>query len=120
MAAVVEQHHDAAGLVWPPEIAPCDVHVVPTGQPQLSAAEQLAGELERRGRRVLLDDRAGVSAGVKFTDAELLGMPWIVVLGRRLGEGYVELRHRATGRREEVPLAEVADRLGRPAGDNAG
>src|SRR5690606_9975441 len=109
-----------AGLVWPAEIAPCDVHLVPTGQPQLSAAEQLAADLERRGRRVLLDDRAGVSAGVKFTDAELLGMPWIVVLGRRLAEGYAELRHRATGRREEVPLAEVADHLVRPPGDHSG
>ncbi|HLU33917.1 MAG TPA: proline--tRNA ligase [Natronosporangium sp.] len=120
MAAVVEQYHDAAGLVWPEEIAPCDVHVVPTGQPQLSAAEELAGQLERRGRRVLLDDRAGVSAGVKFTDAELLGVPWIVVLGRRLAEGYVELRHRASGRREDVPLGEVADRLVRPAGHHGG
>src|SRR5690606_25143984 len=87
LAAVVEQHHDSAGIVWPAEVAPCQVHLVPTGQAQLPAAEELARELTGRGLRVLLDDRAGVSAGVKFTDAELLGMPWIVVLGRRLADG---------------------------------
>jgi prolyl-tRNA synthetase len=88
------------------------VHLVPTGAAQVPAAEELAEQLAGRGRRVLLDDRPGVSAGVKFTDAELLGIPRIVVLGRRLAEGYVELRHRASGERRDVPLAEVADRLG--------
>lgn len=111
MAAVAEQYHDEAGLVWPAEIAPCDVHLVPTGQPQLAAAADLAEQLTSRGRRVLLDDRAGVSAGVKFTDAELLGIPRIVVLGRRLADGYVEVRDRAAGTREDVPLAEVGDAL---------
>lgn len=108
MAAVVEQHHDPAGLVWPAAIAPCDDHLVPTGETQLAAARELAQELVARGRRVLLDDRAGVSAGVKFTDAELLGVPRIVVLGRRLDQGYVEVRERATGERAEVPLADAA------------
>jgi prolyl-tRNA synthetase len=107
MAAVVEQHHDDAGLVWPAAVAPCDVHLVPTGEPQLAAAVALAQELAGNGLRVLLDDRAGVSAGVKFTDAELLGMPRIVVLGRRLAGGHVELRDRATGSREDVPLADA-------------
>ena len=111
MAAVAEQHHDDAGLRWPAPVAPCDVHLVPTGQAQLAAAVELADDLDRRGLRVLLDDRSGVSAGVKFTDAELLGMPWIVVLGRRLAEGRVELRNRTTGDREDVPLAEVTDRI---------
>jgi prolyl-tRNA synthetase len=111
MAAVAEQHHDAAGLVWPATVAPCDVHLVPTGQPQLEAAEELAGQLARRGLRVLLDDRAGVSAGVRFTDAELLGMPRIVVLGRRLPDGYVEVRDRAAGSRRDVSLADIADEL---------
>jgi prolyl-tRNA synthetase len=115
LAAVAEQHHDEAGLRWPAPVAPCDVHLVPTGQAQLAAAVELAGELEQRGWRVLLDDRAGVSAGVKFTDAELLGMPAIVVLGRRLADGYVELRDRASGERTDVPLGEVADALSRPA-----
>jgi prolyl-tRNA synthetase len=103
MAAVVEQHHDQDGLVWPAAVAPCDVHLVPTGEPQLAAATELAEELTGHGLRVLLDDRTGVSAGVKFTDAELLGMPRIVVLGRRLADGYVELRDRATSSCEDVP-----------------
>ena len=111
MAAVAEQHHDDAGLHWPAPVAPCDVHLVPTGRAQLAAAVELADDLDRRGLRVLLDDRSGVSAGVKFTDAELLGMPWIVVLGRRLAEGRVELRNRTTGDREDVPLPGVVDRV---------
>jgi prolyl-tRNA synthetase len=108
MAAVAEQHHDRYGLVWPVAVAPCDVHLVPTGAPQLPAALELAKDLTAHGLRVLLDDRPGVSAGVKFTDAELVGIPRIVVLGRRLGEGLVELRDRAAGDRGEVPLAAVA------------
>ena len=111
MAAVVEQHHDRQGLIWPAAVAPCDVHLVPTGAAQLPAAERLAGELAGSGHRVLLDDRPGVSAGVKFTDAELLGIPRVVVLGRRLADGYVELRRRATGDRVDVPLAEVPGAL---------
>jgi prolyl-tRNA synthetase len=112
VAAVVEQHHDERGLIWPREIAPCDVHVVPAGSgAQLAAADTLATELAGRGLRVLLDDRSGLSAGVRFTDAELLGMPTIVVVGRRLPDGYVEVRDRASGTREEVPLAEVGSRL---------
>lgn len=108
LAAVTEQHHDDAGLVWPAAVAPCDVHLVPTGEQQLAAATELAAQLVEQGVRVLLDDRTGVSAGVKFTDSELLGIPRIVVLGRRLAEGYVELRERATGERTDVPLADPA------------
>jgi prolyl-tRNA synthetase len=111
MAAVAEQHHDDTGLRWPASVAPCDVHLVPTGRPQLDAAVSLADELVARGARVLLDDREGVSAGVRFTDAELLGMPRIVVLGRRLADGYAELRDRATGAHLDVPLAGLADHL---------
>lgn len=111
VAAVAEQHHDGRGLVWPIAAAPCDVHLVPTGGPQAAAAESLAAELVTRGLRVLLDDRTGVSAGVRFTDAELLGMPRIVVLGRRLVDGYAELRDRVTGARDDVPLAAVPDAL---------
>ena len=111
MAAVAEQHHDQAGLIWPAAISPCDVHLVPTGAAQLAVAVELAEQLVGQGLRVLLDDRAGVSAGVKFTDAELLGIPTIVVLGRRCAEGYAELRDRASGSRQDVALAELADRL---------
>lgn len=115
MAAVVEQHHDAAGLVWPAAIAPCDVHLVPTGSAQLPAAHSLAETLTAQGLRVLLDDRPAVSAGVKFTDAELLGIPRVVVLGRRLAEGYVELRSRVSGDRTDIPLAELPAVLASPA-----
>ena len=117
LAVVVEQHHDERGLVWPAPLAPCDAHLVPTGAAQLPAAVDLAEELVGRGLRVLLDDRSGVSAGVKFTDAELIGIPTTVVLGRRLAEGYVEVRTRATGQRADVPLAEAPERVGSaPAG----
>ncbi|QSB14852.1 proline--tRNA ligase [Natronosporangium hydrolyticum] len=111
LATIAEQHHDDDGLVWPAAVAPCDIHLVPTGQRQLDAALTLAEELTAAGRRVLLDDRVSVSAGVKFTDAELLGIPRIVVLGRRVDEGYGELRDRVTGERRETPLT-VADVLG--------
>jgi prolyl-tRNA synthetase len=112
VATIAEQHHDERGLVWPRSVAPCDVHLVPAGSAgQLAAAGQLAESLVSRGLRVLLDDRGGLSAGVRFTDAELLGMPTVVVVGRRLAEGYVEVRDRVSGTRTEVALAEVADAL---------
>ena len=114
VAAIVEQHHDERGLVWPAEIAPADVHVVGAGKDgQVEAALRLAEELVAAGLRVLVDDRAGVSAGVKFTDAELLGIPRTVVVGRRLSEGYAELRDRRTGDRTEVPLSDIVDGLTR-------
>lgn len=111
LAAVAEQHHDDAGLAWPTTAAPCALHLVPTGRAQLAAAEELAQQLVDRGLSVLLDDRPGVSAGVKFTDAELLGIPHTVVVGRRLTDGLVELRERRSGHRREVPLAEVWEHL---------
>ena len=114
VAAIVEQHHDERGLVWPAEIAPADVHVVAAGKDgQVEAALRLAEELVAAGLRVLVDDRAGVSAGVKFTDAELLGIPRTVVVGRRLSEGYAELRDRRTGDRTEVPLSDIVGGLTR-------
>jgi len=117
VASIVEQHCDERGLAWPGEAAPCDVHLVPAGgATQRDAAAALATDLAARGLRVLLDDRDGVSAGVKFTDAELIGIPRAVVVGRRYAEGYVELRDRATGERTDVPYADVAAVLGRPDG----
>ncbi len=111
VAAVVEQSHDDKGVVWPREVAPADVHVVGTGKgEQVEEALRIARELEARGLRVLVDDRKGVSPGVKFTDAELLGIPTGVIVGRGLKDGLVELRDRATGDREEVALAEIVDR----------
>ncbi|MGC4808375.1 proline--tRNA ligase [Micromonospora sp. DT233] len=112
VAAIAEQHHDDRGLVWPAAVAPCDVHLVAAGKgPQLDAALDLGGRLAAAGLRVLVDDRTHVSAGVKFTDAELIGIPRAVVVGRRLADGYVELRDRATGERVELPVDEVVDRL---------
>ena len=112
VATIAEQHHDERGLCWPAGVAPADVHLVATGTGgQVAAALDLGAALAGRGLRVLVDDRAGVSAGVKFTDAELVGVPRAVVVGRRLGEGYVELRDRRTGDRRDVPLGEVVDLL---------
>lgn len=109
VATLAEQHHDEHGLRWPAAVAPAQAHLVALGDP--AAALRLGADLERRGVRVLVDDRKGVSAGVKFTDAELLGAPVLVVLGRRLADGFVEVRDRASGERAEVALDEVAERL---------
>ncbi|SCG47640.1 proline--tRNA ligase [Micromonospora halophytica] len=112
VAAIAEQHHDERGLVWPAAVAPCDVHLIAAGKgPQLDAALDLGGRLADAGLRVLVDDRVNVSAGVKFTDAELIGIPRAVVVGRRLADGYVELRDRATDERVELPLDGLTERL---------
>jgi prolyl-tRNA synthetase len=112
VAAIAEQHHDDAGLAWPPSVAPYHVQVLALGRgDQAAIAERLAGELSGAGLDVLLDDREGLSAGVRFADAELLGMPWTVVVGRAAAEGLVELRDRRTGERTEAPLADLVARL---------
>ena len=113
VAAVAEQHHDDKGLVWPRAVAPADVHVVATGKDDapFEAAESLIADITGRGVRVLYDDRRGVSPGVKFNDAELIGVPTIVVVGKRLADGVVELRDRATGESVDVPVGDIADRL---------
>jgi prolyl-tRNA synthetase len=108
VAAVAEQHHDDRGLLWPDEIAPADVHVVAAGKDgQIEAALALAARLVEAGLRVLVDDRPQLSAGVKFTDAELIGVARSVVVGRRLADGLVEFRDRRTGERAEMPLTDV-------------
>ena len=113
VAAIAESNHDELGLVWPREVAPADVHIVATGKDAaiFEAAEALAGELVAAGLTVLYDDRPKVSPGVKFKDAELLGMPTIVTVGRGLADGVIELRDRATDAREEVPVADAASRV---------
>jgi prolyl-tRNA synthetase len=91
-------------------VSPADVHIVATGKatdPQLPAAEALAAECEAAGLRVMLDDRIGVSPGVKFNDSELIGVPTIVVVGRGLVDGLVELKDRRSGERRDVPLADI-------------
>lgn len=112
VAALAEQHHDDSGLCWPREVAPADVHVVAAGKAkQTELALEVGDKLGAAGLRVLVDDRAGVSPGVKFTDAELIGVPTIVVAGRRAAEGVVELKDRRTGEREEVTVEEALSRL---------
>jgi prolyl-tRNA synthetase len=112
VAAIAEQHHDERGLAWPAAVAPCDVHLIAAGKgPQVETALDLGGQLAAQGLRVLVDDRAQVSAGVKFADAELIGIPRAVVVGRGLADGYVEVRDRASGERVEVPVTELVSRV---------
>ena len=110
VAAIAEQTHDDKGLCWPRSISPADVHLVATGKDDevFAAAEQLAAELSARGVEVLYDDRRGVSAGVKFADAELLGVPTVVVVGKGLAGGTVEVRDRRSGERRDVAVGEAA------------
>ena len=109
LAAIAEGNHDDKGLVWPRGLAPADVHVVATGKdPEVfTTAERLASQLQADGVEVLLDDRPKVSPGVKFKDAELIGVPTILVVGKGLAEGVVELRDRRTGEARQVQLAEA-------------
>ncbi len=109
MAILAELHHDDRGLIWPRAIAPFDVHLVATGKdPEVFAlAERLAADLDSAGVEVLFDDRPKVSPGVKFGDAELLGVPRVVVVGRDATEGFAEVWDRAAGTKEKVALAEV-------------
>ncbi|MFI6006288.1 proline--tRNA ligase [Streptomyces sp. NPDC051366] len=112
VAALAEQTADERGLAWPAAVAPADVHVVAAGKAvPLALAERAATALAGAGLRVLLDDRPGLSPGVKLTDAELIGVPWILVAGRRSADEVVEIQHRATGTREELPLSEALSRL---------
>ena len=109
VAAIAENTHDELGLVWPREVAPADVHLVATGKDQavFDAAAALAVDLTAQGMTVLYDDRVKVSPGVKFKDAELIGVPTIVVVGKGFVDGVVEVKDRASGEREDVPLADV-------------
>ncbi|MFD9290735.1 proline--tRNA ligase [Streptomyces sp. NPDC060030] len=112
VAALAEQTADEKGLCWPREIAPADVHVVAAGKAlQTELALDVSEKLDAAGLRVLVDDRAGVSPGVKFTDSELIGVPKILVAGRRSAEGVLELKDRRTGEREELTVDEAIARL---------
>ena len=107
VAAIAEQTYDEIGLNWPAELAPAKVHIVATGKEDLpfDTAEKIATELEAAGVSVMLDDRRGTSPGVKFKDAELIGNPVIVVVGKSLEQGNVEVRVRKSGDKQEVALA---------------
>ncbi|MGZ4495285.1 MAG: His/Gly/Thr/Pro-type tRNA ligase C-terminal domain-containing protein, partial [Nocardioides sp.] len=111
VAAIAEYAHDEIGLCWPREIAPADVHLVATGKDEavFTAAATLAADLDRAGLTVLYDDRAKVSPGVKFKDAELIGVPTIVVVGKGLADGVVEVKDRRSGERQDVALDAVVD-----------
>ena len=113
VAAIAEQTHDEIGLNWPREIAPADVHIVATGKDEtiFATAEKIATELEAKGLRVMLDDRKDPSAGVKFKDAELIGIPYIVIVGKALAEGKVELRVRSTGEKSEINAGSASDEI---------
>ncbi|MFF7279153.1 proline--tRNA ligase [Streptomyces griseorubiginosus] len=112
VAALAEQTADDKGLCWPAEVAPADVHVVAAGKAlQIELALDVSEKLRAAGLRVLVDDRAGVSPGVKFTDSELIGVPQILVAGRRAAEGVLELKDRRTGEREELTVDEAIARL---------
>ena len=111
VACIVEDHHDAKGIVWPDEVAPYAAHLVAIGaakEPRVTeVAERLHALAGDAGREILFDDR-DESPGVKFTDAELLGMPWtLTVSPRSLAAGGVEVTRRATGTRGTLPLDEV-------------
>lgn len=112
MAVVAEQRHDEKGLVWPVAIAPYQVHVAVANKDAaaLEAGDRIAAELSEAGLEVLFDDRPKVSPGVKFKDAELLGMPFIVILGRAFADGNVELRIRG-GETLEVPADEIVAKV---------
>ena len=121
VAAVAEGTADEKGLCWPSELAPYDVQLLATGKDEavVAAAVDLAVQLDEAGIQVLLDDRKA-SPGVKFADAELMGMPTIVVVGRRLADGMIELRNRRSGEQSDIALADALGEIvaavhGRPA-----
>ena len=110
LAAIAEANHDEKGLIWPRNLAPADVHVVVAGKGEeiLAGAEQVVEELEEQGLTVLFDDRPKVSPGVKFGDAELLGVPTILVIGRGFKDGKLELKDRRTGATRDIDLEDAA------------
>jgi prolyl-tRNA synthetase len=109
LAVIAETNNDDRGLIWPLTVAPFHVHVVATGKEDaaLTLAEALSAEFEVAGFEVVLDDRPKVSPGVKFGDAELIGVPLIVIAGRGATEGVVEVWDRRTGERNEIPATEA-------------
>ena len=113
VAAIAEQTHDELGLCWPREIAPADIHIVATGKEEkvFKTAESIAAELEKKNIRVMFDDRKDSSAGVKFKDAELIGIPFILVVGKGLAEGKVELKIRKSGEKKDISVSYAISEL---------
>jgi prolyl-tRNA synthetase len=106
VAVLAEANHDENGLIWPEAVSPADVYVVAAGKDEVvyETAEKLAIELESKGKSVILDDRLKVSPGVKFGDAELIGVPNIVIVGKGLENGEVDLWDRRSGERRAIRL----------------
>lgn len=115
LAIIAELNNDDRGLIWPASVAPFDVHVVAAGRDHVAfdVAQALSDQLESVGLDVLYDDRPKASPGVKFGDAELVGVPRIVIVGRAAADGLVELWDRASGDRDTVSVAEAIERLSR-------
>ncbi|MDF2044824.1 proline--tRNA ligase [Microbacterium sp. Kw_RZR3] len=115
LAIIAELNNDEKGLIWPASVAPFDVHVVATGRDAAAfeLAASVSDQLESAGLDVLYDDRPKVSPGVKFGDAELVGIPRILIVGRGAAEGQVELWDRRTGERETLPVADALAALTR-------
>ena len=111
VAALAESNHDDKGLIWPRAVAPADVHVVAVGRGEeiFAAAEKLAVDLEAAGLEVIYDDRPKVSPGVKFGDAELVGVPTILAVGRGLVDGVVEIKDRRSGNAENIAVGKAVD-----------
>lgn len=112
VGVLAEQNHDDLGLIWPREVSPFDVHVVIAGKDDAvrAGAEKIAAELDAAGLEIILDDRKA-TPGVKFADAELVGVPTILVVGRGLASGVVEVKDRRTGEREEIAVDAVVEHL---------
>ncbi|MDO5750382.1 MAG: proline--tRNA ligase [Rothia sp. (in: high G+C Gram-positive bacteria)] len=113
LAAIAEGNHDDKGLIWPRHLAPADIHIVLTGKDEASReyAESLSSELEAAGVQVLLDDRPKTSPGVKFGDAELLGVPTILVIGRGFKDGLLELKDRRSGEAREIAVGDAVSQV---------
>lgn len=113
LALIAEQNHDDRGLIWPEEVAPFDVHIIATGKGEVpfSVGERLAAQAEAAGLEVLFDDRPKESPGVKFGDAELIGIPWILIAGKTAADGTVELWNRRTNERTSVAIDQAVERL---------
>jgi prolyl-tRNA synthetase len=113
VAVLAEAYNDENGLIWPEAVAPADVHIIAAGKDEepFKVAEALTTQAEGHGLTVMLDDRAKVSPGVKFADAELIGVPWIIICGRGVTEGQVELWNRRTGERTQVQIESAVEKL---------
>ena len=113
VAVIAESFHDDNGLMWPDSVAPANLHVIAAGKDEaaFATAESLTAAAEALGLKVMFDDRPKVSPGVKFADAELIGNPWIIICGRGVADGEVELWNRATGERSQVKIDSVLAEL---------